>query len=186
MDKKREECNLTNAQIRKITEAASKAAIEAYQEAARTEKQKNKDKRLYNTRLLMEKYRGLVKYAEDAVVNAAQVDEDMALQTLMEIMGAHGSDPVLTVEVIQARVARTKIILAHVDKMLDYYRVHCMTSGKAEIERKWGVIEHLYLDENEETVQDLALLYHVDERTIYRCISAALQDLCALFFGAID
>ena len=52
--------------------------------------------------------------------------------------------------------------------------------------RKWETIRYLYLDENEKTVQDLAKMYYVDERTIYRYNRAALQDLSALFFGWVD
>ena len=52
--------------------------------------------------------------------------------------------------------------------------------------RKWEVVRSLYLDEEIKTVQDLAEVYFVDERTIYRYNRSALQDLSALFFGWVD
>lgn len=177
---------LTDGQLAKIAEAASRVAIEEYHREAEKTRQENKDKRLYNTRLLMEKYRGMVKYSEDAVYDATQVPDDLDLQTLLEIMGCGSDSYSLSVESIQERVGKVRVILDHVTKMLDYYRIRCESSGKQEIMRKWETISYLYLDENEITVQDLAKMYYVDERTVYRYNRAALQDLSALFFGWVD
>ncbi len=178
--------NITNAQLKKITEIASLAAIEAYRKEIEKERQENRDKRLYNTRLLMEKYRGMVKYAEDAVYEASQVDDDLELQELVELMSTSKDSYSLTVESIQERVGKVRVILDHVTKMLDFYRHRCETSGKPEIIRKWDTVRYLYLEEEEKTVQDLAEMYFVDERTIYRYNRAAMQDLSALFFGWVD
>lgn len=181
-----EEIKLTPAQIRKITETASLVACEAYRKEAEKAKKENRDKRLYNTRLLLEKYRGLVKYSEDAVFEASQIDNDAELSELIEMMSSGREDYTLSVESIQERVARSALILQHVGKMLEYYEYRCKSSGKQEVLRKWDTIQYLYLDENEKTVQELAEMYYVDERTVYRYNKAALQDLSALFFGCID
>ena len=182
----KDEVVLTNAQLRKITETASLVAIDSYRKEAEKARQENKDRRLYNTRLLMEKYRGLVKYAEDAVYEVSQIDEDMELQSLIELMENRGDYTALSVECIQERVARTKVVLHHINKMLEFYCFRCESSGKQEIKRKWETIKFLYLDEKEKTVQELAEKFFVDERTVYRYNRTALQDLSALFFGSID
>lgn len=181
-----ENANITNAQLKKVTEIASAVAVEAYRKEIEKERQENRDKRLYNTRLLMEKYRGMVKYAEDAVYEASQVDDDFKLQELVELMGTSKDSYSLTVESIQERVGKVRVILDHVTKMLDFYRHRCETSSKPEIMRKWDTVRYLYLEEEEKTVQDLAEMYFVDERTIYRYNRAAIQDLSALFFGWVD
>lgn len=181
-----EEVRLTNAMLRRISAAAATAAIEAYEKKAAEQKQLNKDKRLHNTRLLLEKYRGLAKYTEYAVYNAINLDKDDELKTLMEMMETEVESPSLTVEAIQKTVARTKIILAHVDRMLDYYQYKCLKTGKSEIERKWRVVDSLFISEDEKTVEELAAEYEVEVRTIYRDVNTATQELCALFFGYID
>ena len=184
----RSEPALTPSQLEKIAEIASQAAIAAYRQEAERDREERRDRRLYNTRLLKEKYRGLVEYAEDAVYDAVHIDGDIQLQTLLELMESEkrsAGEP-LTVESIRERAVRTRIILTHVNKMLEFYRQHCKMSGKQENERKWAVIHHLYVSENEKTVADLAAMFDVDERTIYRYNKAALADLSALFFGATD
>lgn len=178
--------SLSADQLKKIIETASRVAIEEYHKEFDRSRQENRDKRLYNTRLLMEKYRGMVKYSESAVYDAAQLEDDLDLQTLLDIMGCSYDSHTLSVQSIQERVGKVRIILDHVTRMLDYYKFRCESSGKTEIVRKWEVIKALYLDEEIKTVQDLAEVYFVDERTIYRYNRAALQDLSALFFGWVD
>ena len=51
--------SLSADQLKKITETASRVAIEEYHKEFDRSRQENRDKRLYNTRLLMEKYRGI-------------------------------------------------------------------------------------------------------------------------------
>ena len=178
--------SLSSDQLKKITETASRVAIEEYHKEFDRSRQENRDKRLYNTRLLMEKYRGMVKYSESAVYDAAQLEDDLDLQTLLDIMGCSYDSHTLSVQSIQERVGKVRIILDHVTRMLDYYKFRCESSGKTEIVRKWEVVRSLYLDEEIKTVQDLAEVYFVDERTIYRYNRSALQDLSALFFGWVD
>lgn len=180
---KGDDIKLSPAQIKKITETASQVACEAYRKEAEVVRQENRDKRLYNTRLLMEKYRGLVKYSEDAVYDASQITEDEELQEVLCLMDPGKDSSILTVESIRERAAKTRIVIQHMNKMLDYYRYTCEKSGKQEIARKWSTVKWLYLDEEEKTVSEIADVFYVDERTVYRYNKAALQDLSALFFG---
>lgn len=185
---KGETVNLSSAMLKKITETASAAACEAYRKEREKERQENHDKRLYNTRLLMEKYRGLVKYSEDAVYDSRQLDdeEDAQLHEILDLMSEGRDSYTLSVDSIRERVGRTRIILRHMDKMLDFYKYRCQMSGKAEIQRKWDTINYLYLVEEEKTVSELAEMFYVDERTVYRYNKSALQDLSALFFGCVE
>lgn len=177
---------LSEEQIKAVAEIAAAAAIQEYKAEAEREKQERKDKRLYNTRLLLERYRGMIKYSEKAIYDAIQLDEDMELQTLLEMMGAKGDITTLSVESIQTRVAQTRVILSHVNKMLDFYQYRCTSSGKSEVLRKWQTIDHLFISDDEKTVEELAEEFNVDDRTVYRYIKSAIQDLSALFFGYIE
>lgn len=185
---KGESVSLPSTVLKKITETASSVACEAYRREAEKVRQENRDKRLYNTRLLMEKYRGLVKYSDDAVYDASHLDgdEDMQLHELIELMSEGRDSFTLSVDSIRERVGRTRIILRHMNKMLEFYQYRCQSSGKLEIQRKWDTINYLYLTDEEKTVAELAKMFYVDERTVYRYNKAALQDLSALFFGCIE
>lgn len=177
---------LSKEQIKAIAEAASLVAIERYRKEAERSASEKRDKRLYNTRLLMEKYRGMVKYSESAVYDASQVDDDYDFLSLMEMMKDGNDNFTLTVHSIQERAATVAIILQHINKMLEFYEYRCKRTGKQEIMRKYEVVKKLYLDEDERTAQDIADEMYVDVSTVYKYNRAAMQDLSALFFGYID
>lgn len=183
---KPEEFKLTKGMIKIITEVAVEKAHEIYRQEREQEGAENRDKRLYNTRLLLEKYRGLVKYSEDAVYKACQVNEDKELTELIKLMGSTRDDYTLTVDSIRERVGHTRVILQHINKMLEFYQWKCESSGKLENQNKWETIYYLYLADEEKTVAELAVMFGVDERSVYRYIKTALQDLSALFFGCLE
>lgn len=177
---------LTREQLRAITEAAAQVAIEVYHKEHERDKEECKDRRLYNTRLLMEKYKGMVVYCQEAVHTANQIDDDDELQAIVAAMSIGRDSYTLSIDSIREQAGKTRLILDHVDKMLDFYHFRCSSSGKTEVMRKWEVVNYLYLAEENKTVQELAQMYYVDERTIYRYNRAALQDISALLFGCIE
>lgn len=173
---------LTTAQLTKIIETASEVAIREYHKEAEKDRDEKRDRRLYNTRLLLERYRGMVVYSSDAVYDATQIDDDDLL-TLMELMQGGDGSHILTVRSIQEGAATAGIIVHHIKKMLDFYENHCKASGKAELIRRWETVRWLYIDKEEKTISELSELFCVDERTVYRYVKAATQDLSALLFG---
>ena len=170
-------------QIKAITETAAAVAVREYLKEAERDRQERKDHRLHNTRLLMEKYRGMVVYSQDAVYDATQIDDDYDLLTLMEMMQEGIGSHTLTVHSIQEGAATVSIILHHINKMLEFYEHRCKTSGKTEILRRWETVRWLYIEEEEKTIPELSQMFFVDERTVYRYLKAATLDLSALFFG---
>lgn len=186
MSKKRndtETVNLTRSQLRLVGEAAAKEGVKAYREQEEAARRENKDKRHRNTRLMMEKYRGLKKYSEEALFNASQAPEDLELQEFLELMGAKDETTELTVESIQASAARTRLMLDHITKFLEYYHYECKKSKRPEDMKKWETVRWLYLEEDRKTVTELAEMFYVDESTVYRYHRAAIRDLETLFFG---
>lgn len=177
---------LSKEQLKAITEAASQVAIEKYRQEEERVAIERRDKRLYNTRLLMEKYRGMVEYSKSAVYDATQIEDNYDFLSLMDMMKDGRDNYTLTVHSIQERAGTVAIIIYHINRMLEYYEARCKRSGKAEIMRKYEVVKKLYLDENETTVQDIADEMFVDISTVYKYNRAAMQDLSALFFGYID
>lgn len=184
--KEKEAATLTREQIKAISERAAEIAIEKYKSEIVRYREECKDRRLYNTRLLMEKYRGLVVYCNDAIHSANQINDDDELNEIIAAMSIGKDSYTLSVDSIRERVGKTRVILDHINNMLDFYQSYCTFKNKPEIMRKWIVVRSLYLDEEKKTVQELAEMLYVDERTVYRYNKAALQDISALLFGCIE
>lgn len=170
------------AAAKATAEKAAKVAIETY------EKQKNKgakerlDRRLRNTKMLLENYRAFVDHVRYAVSELEQASDEGAIY-LMDLMEEYDGGMGITIESIKRTTARTATIVSHISEMLQIYEVMCEKSENPEDIRRYRVIKSLYIDETPMSISDLAESENVDIRTIYRDRNTAIERLAALFFG---
>lgn len=77
-----------------------------------------------------------------------------------------------------------KFMLAHVDRMLEVYQRECETSSNEIIQRRWKVIQMMYLDrEKKKSTKEIAEFYNMELSTIQKDAKEARNDLTVLFFG---
>lgn len=156
-------------------------AIETYRKEAEKQRMQNCDRRLHDTKMLMEKYRDFAEYSESTVYDTLQVDENDEFRDIMELMGC--GEKMLPVESIRQSVAKIRVLAHHVNRILDFYEYRCKHSKKSEDARRLRVIKALYLDNSRKTLETLAKEENVEVRTICRDLNTALQELSILIFG---
>ena len=140
------------------------------------------DRRRASTKLLLRNYRSLIDHCESAIYDVSQVDDSETLEEILEMMmGNRGGG--FRIESIRTSAVRTRIILDHINTMLDLYQIYCTKSPKEEDARRYRVIYWLYLSDEPRTIPELAEDEHTDKRTIYRDIDNAVERLTALLFG---
>jgi hypothetical protein len=140
------------------------------------------DRSRANTKTLLRNYRSFVEHCENAVYEASQMDDDVTLAEFLDLMGAdkRGS---FKIESIRTSAARTRLIIDHIDEMLEIYRIYCEQSTKPEDARRYRVIYALYISHKPKSTLQISFQENVDERTVYRDIDVAVEKLTALFFG---
>jgi hypothetical protein len=89
----------------------------------------------------------------------------------------------MRVESIRENVAKARITVNHMDKMLDSYRYSCEKYGKEEDRRRYRIIMELYIYPDKKSVDEVAQMEHIDRSTVYRDIDMAADRLAVLFFG---
>lgn len=164
-------------------EIGAKAAVRAVERERKNYRRQQYDWKFHNTKLLLRNYRRLNEYYQNAVFDAqaaAEADEDF--EDIMRDMG-RTVDEEIFVESIQRNYIATKIIMTHVNKMLDCYQIMCERSARAEDARHWRVLEGLYLAEDYTTAEEIARQESIDKRTVYKDIDICAADLTTLFFG---
>jgi hypothetical protein len=178
--------SITAEQRREIIGITSQVAIEKYQKAMENHRKEARDRRLHNTKLLLERYRSFVVHSESAVYDATQVEDDMDLESLLDLMDCKHEQ--VSVESVRDSVARTRLLLNHVDLMLGYFKYHCEHSPRVEDARRYRVIHLSYLvpEEEQKTFQEIADEEGVDISTIYKDQKAAIRQLSALLFGVVE
>ena len=102
-------------------------------------------------------------------------------EVIEDLMSIRASDGVI-VNSIKQSAERTGIIISHVDRMLDVYRMYCGKFGEKE-KRQYKVIKSMYITKEKASVADLAKKFNVSKVTIYDDIKTAEERLSALFFG---
>ena len=164
-------------------EVGAKAAVKAVERERRAYRKKQYDWKYQNTKLLLRNYRRLNAYYENAIFSIEDAAEaDVSFEDIMRNMG-RPADEEIFVESIQKNYLATRIIMTHVNKMLDCYEIMCERSNRQDDKRHWRVLEGLYLSENYTTAEQIAKQEHIDKRTVYKDIDVCAADLTALFFG---
>jgi len=170
-------------------EAGAKEAIKAAQAEKKRIRETEYNRKLHNTKLLLRNYRALNEFYQKCVYDleeaADEYDEDW--ETIYELMNCRISDEKFYVESIMKSAQRTKVIMAHVNRMLDIYRVMCEESNRPEDLRRWKSLKAMYIDPEAKTAaqiqQEVSKEANVHERTVYKDIDAAAETLTTLFFG---
>lgn len=158
------------------------AAVEMIEREQKKYYKQQYDWRYQNTKLLMRNYRRLNKYYENAVFSINDNDEHESFEEIMRNAG-HDGDEKFFVESIQKNYLTTKIIMTHVNKMLECYEIMCRKSSRQEDKRHWRVLNGLYIEDDYTTATEIAKRECIDKRTVYRDIDICISDLTVLFFG---
>lgn len=166
--------------IAKAALAGASVAAETLEKAHQKEQKEMKDRRLHNTRLLLRNYRMLKESCSKAVYQKEH-SEKTTEEVIEELMSMKASDGVI-VNSIKESAERTGIIISHVDRMFDVYRMYCGKYGEKE-RRQYKVIKFMYITKERLSVAELAKKFNVSKVTIYDDIKIAEEQLSALFFG---
>ena len=169
----------------KGAEIGAQAAIQAIETENRRYRRARHDRQLRNTKLLLQHYRSLNSHYANAVW---EEDDDEtggadSFAEIMELMSSRSYSENAIVESIQQSSRKTRIIMKHVNTMLAEYEKQCAGSGRPDDMRRWRVIKAMYLDDSKETALEVAGKEHIDKRTVYKYVDAAVADLTTLLFG---
>lgn len=166
-----------------IIKLAVKEGVKAARQQFKFEEEearvKQRDRRLHNTKLLIENYRSFKIHAEKSVFSAADCEE-----SIVDILSMMSDRDFLkaenTVASIRGSAVRTVVMVRHIEAMVDTYKVLCKQSGE---ERKYRAVYHLYIADEAKTIEEIATDEFVDKSTIYRDIQSAIDALSSLIFG---
>ena len=176
--------NISEKQLEDMVKKASQAGIEEYKKEHQESTKEKVQRLLYRTKTLLEKYRELKAYEENAVYTlemAEDVNQDIADLELLTKFGVFDDDK--TLHRLKRSVVTVSMVMTHVDTMLEVYRKTCESSASEVKQRQYRVIERLYLSEKRMNTKEIAELEGEDIRTIQNDAKTAREDLTALIFG---
>lgn len=175
-------------ELETIVRLASETAVESYRkELERQQEQDGKARRerhhrvVNSAKMLLKNYRRFKKMTVSSVYGKDTSTNETLVELLELMQGIYRSGE-LEVVSIKDRVARTELMIEHIDAMLEVYKKDCNRSPEGQ--RRYRVIYWMYLSDDEsKTAEDIAEMENVVVRTVFRDIKTAYEELAVLFFG---
>ena len=171
-------------QIKNYEERAEKIAAEQavkyFLKLQKDERKERHDRRLHNIKMLLQNYRMLKLNSDEAVYSLDQIESPYDIfEDMMQ-----GKDGMLQIDSIKKSAARTKIIVEHVEKMLDLYLVYATREDADPIEkRRYDVLYDLYLSDVRLNAKEIAEKNGISKESVYSDRAIALESMAALVFG---
>lgn len=162
----------------------AKAAVRAVEREREKIQREHYDWQFHNAKLLLRNYRRLKSYLDRAVYDAAAAEEeDTSIEEIIALMENRRTPEEILSESIRKNYVNCKIVMVHVEQMLEAFREESMKSKKTNAARRWRVLEQLYLTDEPLTVEEVAEAEHIDERTVHKDIDACATALLPYLFG---
>lgn len=166
--------------IKAAAKAGAEAALATLEKERQKEDRNKRDKRLKNTKLLLSNYRNFKEYSINAIYSAEQSED---IVDILDLMWDPNNRSDQIVESIKKSAIRTKIIMSHIEGMLNTYSELCERSKNPTDKRKYNVLFDRYFSDEQYTVDEIAKKYSIDPRTVYLDIDAAVNVMAVLIFG---
>ena len=171
--------SLTEEELERLIKAAgregAKKGVEAYERRKEKDKEELADKVKNSAKTIIIHYRQLKKMKNTSVTGT----DSVTVPTLKEIL-----DGILE-QVRKEEFNRivTGMLLNHVDVQLENYKKECRKSKIQDIQRRYRVVERMFLQAEPVRAEDVAEEEQIDKSTVYRTLEKAYDDLAVLFFG---
>lgn len=168
--------------MKKAAREGAKEGIAAYESkqaivmAERTEKVRN------SAKTLVQHYRQLKKMKDTSVYDPDTVT-DLTLAGIFDYILDECRKEEFELTSTKKNMLITGMLLNHVDTQLENYKRECEQSKIPDIERRYRVVEMMFLNEEPMKPDDVAEVENIDKSNVYRTLEKAYDDLTALFFG---
>lgn len=162
----------------KISKIAAAEGAKAALNHIEKRKKTAHDRKLYNTRLLLENYPYLRAHCEKSISSLKNVKRKNAADLLDELDACNQD---INIESIKKSSLRTYVIINHIDEMLDLFKIFC---EKTKNLRKYNVAVKYYFEGK--TTEEIRAELEPDaptKRTIQRDLNFAVGKLSSLIFG---
>jgi hypothetical protein len=173
--------NVEKVQIDKeILEEVVKKVLTEYDKQLYEKSKRKRDRRLRNTKLLLRNYNNFSEHCRNAVYVNNKLEEEDPIEILME---SSNEDEDLFINSIKRTHERTKIILDHIDSIMSYYRFKADNSKDEKVIRRFKILKFVYFNEQYHTYEEIAEIFEIDARTVFRDVKMAVEEISVLMFG---
>jgi hypothetical protein len=173
---------LSREAISQIASVAAKEGIMAYKREQETKWEERVEKVRNSAKTLVIHYRDFKRMKDTSVYST----DTVTYPTLMEIFDGILEDvraDEFNLTSTKKNMIQTGMLMNHVDVQLENYKKECSNSHLPEIQRRYRIVEMMYLREKGLRADEVAAIECIDKSNVYRTLEKAYDDLTVLFFG---
>lgn len=134
-------------------------------------KKKEGDRRLRNTKMLLQNYRRLGRH-----IQIEPGDEELTLKYEAE------NGVIIRFDELNKYHAKSRALLKYLDSILAAYKDECKQGDEADW-RRYQVIDKLYLSTQRFSLSEIAIFYDKDRSTIDRDKRRGIDELSVMLYG---
>ena len=179
---------LTQEQINEIAAIGAKEALKVH----RKERQKDERKRardadkVKQTKKMLSSYRRIKATLEDEEEFTEEEKTELRWKFIEDLMGnarevAGKSDK--TIKDMERRRQEDRYCVYRIEKATEMYKNECELTGSDEAKRRYRELSMLYLDEKKYTVQEIAKVEKVSDKTVYKDIGIECKIVAVYLLG---
>lgn len=169
--------------IKLASETAAKTAIKTLRDEQRQQQKEMHKRILHNTKLLLHNYRMFKEHTDTSINELEEISEN-TFQIFEAMMLRPASESKVFVNSITHSMAKTTIVMEHIEEAVDVYRAYCEKSKNPENMRRYRIIDVKYISgDTLLTNEEIAEKENIACRTVYKDIEAAVKMLSVLIFG---
>ncbi|MGG2111934.1 hypothetical protein ABFY60_15650 [Lysinibacillus pakistanensis] len=162
--------------IEEVTRIASLQAIEVFNAQKEDELQREKDKRLHNTKLLLKHYQEFKLYTDKTRGQEAASKLTTEDKNVMATITFGDGEEIINS--IKVTTKRTVAMVQYIDKALETLE---FMYRQEKNERDFNVLKKRYMEGW--TIPKLAEFYYMHERSVYKVLDSVTERLSVLLFG---
>lgn len=177
---------MTPEELDRLVKAAgregARKGVEAYEKRQEKEREALADKVKNSAKTIIIHYRQLKRMKNTSVCGTDTVTDPTLKEILEGILDQVRKEEFNLTSTNRNRIV-TGMLLNHVDVQLENYRKECGRSKIQDIQRRYRVVEMMFLQAEPLRAEEVAELEDIDKSTVYRTLEKAYDDLAVLFFG---
>lgn len=179
---------ITQSQIDQIVSIAGREAVKSFRaEQVKAErKQAREQDKVRKTKKMLSSYRRIKASLSEEAEFTEEEQVELRWKFIQDLMG-NVKNPVsrseMTIKDTEKRRQEDLYCIYRIDKAIDMYRKECELSANEEARRRYRELSMMYLDERSYTVQEIADIEQISDKTVYKDLGIACGIVAVYLLG---
>ena len=172
--------------INAVAEIASNAAIAFYKDELKKMEKQNQSNRIKKVKNLLSCYRRTIAKLADEKEFTEEEKAELRWKFIEDLMGSPKGCTSKSERIIQDEEKRRQedmYAIYRIENAMRLYKEECDKSTSEEEKRRYRTVYAMYMDEEPKTIQQIAEIENVSEKTSYRDLGIAYQILAMYLYG---